>query len=201
MDFPIICIYIYILYIYIYIHIKLMIYPLNLGNLHMKDLKAFDSVLNAPKLKPWTRPAKKARCRKGLKKSRYWKQWWMRTWAIFTGQIIIWLHTYMVVLLPKPCWKGTISITALATRPGWLYMLAIVPAKLKQRNDIYRYLSISIISYNFNTTPCVPESNNPIGRVDEMLAVRSRSQKARLDNPRHQGYLAVMKHGWLGNPP
>ena len=44
--------YIYILYIYIYIHIKLMIYPLNLGNLHMKDLKAFDSVLNAPKLKP-----------------------------------------------------------------------------------------------------------------------------------------------------
>ena len=29
-----------------------MIYPLNLGNLHMKDLKAFDSVLNAPKLKP-----------------------------------------------------------------------------------------------------------------------------------------------------
>jgi hypothetical protein len=45
-----------------------------------------------------------------LKKSRYWKQWWMRTWAIFTVQIIIWLHTYMVVLLPKPCWKGTISI-------------------------------------------------------------------------------------------
>ena len=63
------------------------------------------------------------------------------------------------------------------------------------RNDIYK-ISKNIVKQNHRFSP--ESCNNPIGRVDEMLAVRSRSQKARPwePNPRHQGYLAAMEHGW-----
>jgi hypothetical protein len=55
----------------------------------------------------------------------------------------------------------------------------------------------SIDIYNFNTTPCVPESNNPIGRVDEMLAVRSRSQKARLGGQPPTPGISCSNETWL----